>query len=599
MDIKSYEVLRSFKLLYVEDEQATREEMEMMLRPWFAELYVAQDGQRGFELFKAHRPDIVLTDIQMPKVSGLAMSGNILNLAPGQPIVVVSAYNDVEYLFRAIELGIDQYITKPINVGRMLDKLVVMATGIQAVRERKLNQVLLEQYQHLVDQSAIVCKLDLSGKITFVNDKLCEVSGFTPEQLLGLEISILRHDSEPEAHCREIFAQVKSGTQWSGIIRNRTRSGEMYVVESSLVPIRNEHGTVTEILSLDVDITEHYQDNKNLVGALERSQLSLQEQRHFLKEYKHVLESGTCICVTDPQYRIRSVNSQFEMLLGYSSVELEGKLISQISPDVSITRWLDEVRQSETDDATSHVVRFLGYDGKEYQFSVGCAAVHDMAGQVESVVLICQDVTESQRLSREILETQRELLYTMGDVVESRSEETGQHVKRVAQVSRFLAIKAGLTPEFAEMIETAAPMHDIGKVGISDAILHKPGKLTAEEFDEMKRHASIGFGILGSVDRELIGLAARIAHQHHERYDGLGYPNGLRGEEISIEARIVSIADVLDALFSVRSYKPAWDEASVLTHFRQQRGMQFDPNLVDLLLLHWDEIQALRQSGGN
>ena len=597
MDIKSYEVLRSFRLLYVEDELATREEMEMMLRPWFAELYVASDGQEGFELFREHRPDIVLTDIQMPKVSGLAMSGNILNLAPGQPIVVVSAYNDVEYLFRAIELGIDQYITKPINVGRMLDKLVVMATTMQAVRERKLNQVLLKQYQHLVDHSAIVCKLNLAGKITFVNDMLLEISGFTSVELIGREINFLRHESEPLAHCRKIFDQVKSGTQWSGIIKNRTSSGGMYVVESSLVPIRNEQGVVTEILSLDVDITEHYQDNKNLVGALERSQFSLQEQRHFLKEYKRVLESGTCICITDQQFRIRSVNSQFETLLGYSSVELEGKPITGISPESAITQWMSEAQHAEVDDATSRVFRFTGHDGDQFQLSVGCAAVHDQSGQVESIVLICQDVTESQRLSREILETQRELLYTMGDVVESRSEETGQHVRRVAQVSKFLALKTGLSPEFAEMIETAAPMHDIGKVGISDAILHKPGKLTSDEFEEMKRHASIGFRILGSVDRELISLAARIAHQHHERYDGLGYPNGLKGEEISIEARIVSIADVLDALFSVRSYKPAWDEQSVLEHFRAQRGMQFDPNLVDLLLFHWDEIQVLRKTG--
>ena len=157
MDMKALAVLKSIKLLYVEDDAATREELAMMLEPWFGELRVAVDGQEGIELFKAKRPDIVLTDIQMPRVNGLAMSRQIRCQAPDQPIVIVSAYNDVDYLFSAIERGIDQYVTKPINVERLLNKLAKMAVVILAVKERQRNQVLLEQYKHLVDRSAIVC----------------------------------------------------------------------------------------------------------------------------------------------------------------------------------------------------------------------------------------------------------------------------------------------------------------------------------------------------------------------------------------------------------------------------------------------------------
>ncbi len=220
--------------------------------------------------------------------------------------------------------------------------------------------------------------------------------------------------------------------------------------------------------------------------------------------------------------------------------------------------------------------------------------MHNVAGEVESIIMICQDITESTRLSREISDTQRELLFMLGEVVETRSLETGQHIRRVAKVARFLTIKAGLSEDAADLIEMAAPMHDIGKVGIADAILNKPGKLEPAEFEEMKKHANIGFRILGNVERPLIGVAAAIAHEHHERFDGQGYPNGIQGTDISLEARIVSIADVLDALASSRSYKKAWDDQRIQDYFLAQRGLQFDPSLVDILLNHWETVQALR-----
>jgi YesN/AraC family two-component response regulator len=158
IDVRAFEALKSVSLLYVEDDAATREELAMILEPWLGALHVASDGQAGLALFAEKCPDIVVTDIQMPKINGLVMSNKIRELVPGQPIVVVSAYNDVEYLFKAIELGIDHYVTKPVNVELLLKKLATMANAILAIREREHNQTLLSQYKMLVDQSAIVCK---------------------------------------------------------------------------------------------------------------------------------------------------------------------------------------------------------------------------------------------------------------------------------------------------------------------------------------------------------------------------------------------------------------------------------------------------------
>ena len=594
LDTQAFEILKSVSLLYVEDDAATREELAMILEPWLGELHVASDGQAGLVMFAQKRPDIVVTDIQMPKINGLVMSGKIRELVPVQPIVVVSAYNDVEYLFRAIELGIDQYVTKPVNVELLLKKLAVMANGILAVRERERNQTLLAQYKMLVDQSAIVCKFTPCGRITYVNDKLCEISGYAPEDLLGHDISELNHASEPPDNSKVTLAQLRCGKRWTGIVRKRMRTGELLVVESSLVPILDQHGAVTEVVSLDVDLTEHHRLYQNLVETLSTSNRSFVEQRHFFAEYKRALELGSCICVTDRQHRIISTNQQFEALIGYSAGELKGRPVSDIMPDVTADRCLDQVQQANNQHCASRSSRFLGSEGRELRFSVGFVGVHNVAGEVESIIMICQDITESTRLSREITDTQRELLFMLGEVVETRSLETGQHIRRVAKVARFLAIKAGLSEDAADLIEMAAPMHDIGKIGIADAILNKPGKLGPAEFEEMKKHANIGFRILGNVERPLIGVAAAIAHEHHERFDGQGYPNGIQGTDISLEARIVSIADVLDALASSRSYKKAWDDQRIQDYFLAQRGLQFDPSLVDILLNHWETVQALR-----
>ena len=217
-------------------------------------------------------------------------------------------------------------------------------------------------------------------------------------------------------------------------------------------------------------------------------------------------------------------------------------------------------------------------------------------------------LTEELQKSKDELEaTQEELIHILGDISESRSRETGDHIQRVAEISYKLAVYYGLPQAEAERIRLAAPMHDLGKVGIPDAVLNKPGRFTDEEFATMKSHAVRGEEILQKSKRELLRFAATLAGAHHERWDGTGYPRGLKGEEIPLAGRICAVADVLDALASPRCYKPAWPEDKVREEFQKQRGKQFQPELVDVLLEHWDEmfdyfrriraeVEALRQA---
>jgi len=201
---------------------------------------------------------------------------------------------------------------------------------------------------------------------------------------------------------------------------------------------------------------------------------------------------------------------------------------------------------------------------------------------------------ENMNLQEDLQETQKELVYILADAVEARSKETGAHVKRVALCSEVLARLHGLPEEEVMLIKHASPLHDIGKVAIPDAILHKPGKLDAEEWETMQKHAQFGLDILQRSSRPLMKTGAVIAISHHERWDGTGYPNRLAGEDIPIAGRITALMDVFDALGSRRSYKEVWSPDSISELILQERGKQFDPALVDLLMANLETFHALR-----
>ncbi len=220
----------------------------------------------------------------------------------------------------------------------------------------------------------------------------------------------------------------------------------------------------------------------------------------------------------------------------------------------------------------------------------------------ELVDLFCANVGvafDNLLLKNEIETTQRDIIYKLGGVVEYRSRETGNHVRRVAEYTYILARAIGLPEEEAQILRMASPMHDIGKVGIPDSILNKPARLDEAEREAMRRHAEIGHDMLAGARSRALRVAAILAYEHHEKWDGTGYPRGLKGEEIHVYGRITALADVFDALGSNRVYKRAWDLKQVLDYVREQRGRHFDPNLVDRFFEHFDEIDAIRQRYGD
>jgi response regulator RpfG family c-di-GMP phosphodiesterase len=196
-------------------------------------------------------------------------------------------------------------------------------------------------------------------------------------------------------------------------------------------------------------------------------------------------------------------------------------------------------------------------------------------------------------LSKDLIETLYKVIHIISEVTETRSLETGEHVRRVGKFSKLLASKFGYEGQFLEFFEIAAMLHDVGKIGIPDAILNKPGKLSDEEFEIMKRHTTIGYEILSTVDHPLFKLAANIALYHHENWDGTGYPKGLKGEQIPIEGRIVSIIDVYDALLSDRVYRPAGSEDDAIRYIKENCGKKFDPRVCEVFFENYEEIRNI------
>ncbi len=217
--------------------------------------------------------------------------------------------------------------------------------------------------------------------------------------------------------------------------------------------------------------------------------------------------------------------------------------------------------------------------------------------QQDNIELKIKTQLQSTRLLKEVEENQREMIYVLMEMMESTSDETGQHIKRVAECSRLLAhYSEYLTAEDETIIFHAAPMHDIGKIAIPKEILHKPDRLTQKEFQVMKTHTEKAKEFLKNSRRKLLKASSIIAYEHHEKWNGSGYPQGLKGENIHIYGRIVALADVFDALTHTRQYKTAWSIDEAVEYIKEHDGTQFDPALVKIFLDHLPEFIAIAKA---
>ncbi|MDD5053393.1 MAG: response regulator [Sulfuricurvum sp.] len=451
------------RILYVEDEPSIREHTRWLLSTIFSEIEVASDGLDGLNKYQMNKFDIVITDILMPEMNGIEMIKKIKEINFKQQIIVTSACEESNYLLELINLGIAQFLLKPIQTNHIIQNLYEVVTNIynqrkvdelnSNIKQELIHQtILLEQYKEVVDVSSIVTKTDLQGNIIYVNDLFSQKSGFDFDEIKFSGHNILRHSEMSSEFYEHLWKKILNKETWSGTIKNMKKDGGYYIADTTIKPILDEFGDTIDYISISHDVTEMYD------------------------------------------------------------------------------------------------------------------------------------------LNEEIWQTQHEMLSLLGEVGETRSQETGNHVRRVAKYAKLLGELHGLDEEDVRLLYSAAPMHDIGKIGIPDAILLKPGRLEDHEFEIMKKHSDIGHNILKNSKRPLLQAAAIIAREHHEKWDGTGYPHAIKGDEIHIYGRITALADVFDALSCERIYKRSWPMDEIIDYIKSQREKQFDPKLVDLFVENVDDF---------
>jgi len=330
--------------------------------------------------------------------------------------------------------------------------------------------------------------------------------------------------------------------------------------------------------------------------AFNLSKRLISEQK-LLKSYKNVIDKNpnSIVSKTDKNGIITYVNDTFCTVSKYKREELIGKphkiVRHEDSPKKVFADLWSTIRSGKTWDG---IVKNRSKDGTPYWVHASISPIYNDRGELIEYIAMRHNISEMIFQQEETERTQRELIYRLGESVESRSKESGNHVRRVAHYSKILALLAGLNEHEAETVFIASTMHDMGKIAIPDSILLKPGKLDKDEFEIMKTHSNIGYKLLAGSNLPILKMASIIAHEHHEHFNGNGYPLGIAGKDIAIHAKIVAIVDVFDALISDRVYKKAWDLEKVVDTIRSESGKQFDPILVELFLLNIDKFMEIK-----
>jgi PAS domain S-box-containing protein len=348
------------------------------------------------------------------------------------------------------------------------------------------------------------------------------------------------------------------------------------------------------------------------MNALRRRELENFESAHRLnleERRQTIIDMAPMpVYVKDDAFRYVFANAQADILAGQEMGQLLGKTDEAIMTPEALAHTRAVDRRILKEGKTYEAEETLGIGGVERTFQTVKFPLLDEDGRATAVCGISTDITAQNEALRlrdklavaqqqaidELRLSRQETVERLTKAIELHDLSTGKHIDRMARVASFLGAHLGLDSERVHLLQLAAPMHDVGKIATPSEILRKPGPLTPEEREEMKRHTTIGHEILSDSESELLRLAASIALTHHERYDGSGYPQGLVGEEIPLEGRITAIADVFDALLSDRHYRPALTVEETVEVVKAGRGSHFDPQIADLLLGHLDEALSVR-----
>ncbi len=586
------------KVLVIDDSATVRLVLKMILESRNYGVIEAASAKEGLSMIKENKLDMVILDLVLPDMHGTKILEKIKSSPKYMdlPVLVLSGSEPSEVMSKVYKLGASDFVKKPFVYEEVLLKVDFWVDYYRKHKELQAERKLLKEYQDTVDRSSMVSKTDTQGNITFVNDAYCEASGYTRDELIGQAQSIEQHPDMPKETYTDLWDTVQEKKPWHGVVKNRKKDGGYYYVDMVVNPIIDYEDNIVEYISIRKDVTEREEMKNKLHDELHTTADNFADALLLSKQYELAINESNILSRTSATGRIIYVNDEFCEITGYSRDEVIGQNHKKMRHPDTPKEVIEGLWKTITAGKIwKGLIKNKNKKGEAYWVDSVILPIKDNQGNIIEYMAIRHDVTELLGLHEEIENTQRELIYRMGEAAESRSKETGNHIKRVALISKLLGEKYGLDEKSCDVLFTASPMHDIGKIAVPDAILKKPGPLTDEEWVVMRKHAENGYDILKGSDRPILKAAATISLEHHEKWDGTGYPSAKKGEDIHIYGRITAIADVFDALSSDRCYKKAWELERVIELFEEEKGKHFDANLVNLLLGSIDEFSQILQ----
>ena len=570
-------------VLVVDDNAGKRLAVRAMLAP-LGHAIVEVDSGRAALLAVEHQSfAVILMDVSMPILDGYETAKLIRQRIESAttPIIFLTAYGrDETETASAYASGAVDFIFTPVLADVLRAKvaafihLFVQSRELQRSLESitALNGALREGeartravLQNVADG---IVTADEAGLIESFNRSAQRLFGYKEHEVIGQPLRLIIAPNENDA------SSDLATTEAVG----RRQDGSCFPMEISTSIVNVGERTLTIGCIRDISA-------RNEQAERER------EHGHALRrdaERDRVAFEAAPIggMITGRDGTIERVNQAMCDMTGYTADELIGMDSSRLAhPDerqhsAAVIDALLSGR-SETERFEKH---YLHSSGRTIEAQVALTTICDDHDEVTQLFGQIEDVTEARRTGRELEQAQFEMLARLAAAAEFRDDDTGTHTRRVGDLSVTIAQHLGLPDTEVELIRLAAPLHDVGKIAIPDAILGKRGKLTVDEFDEMKTHTTIGAQMLAGSAFVLLEMAEEIALTHHEKWDGSGYPAGLAGDAIPIVGRIVAVADVFDALTHSRPYKPAWSTADAIAEIMSEAGRHFDPRVLDAFL---------------
>ena len=581
--MKESNYLYDLKLLYVEDDALIQSKMAKLLKKYFKSLTVCSNGEDGLNSFKNEKFDLIISDINMPKLSGLQMLQSIRELGSDIPVIFTTARTESSSIIKAIELKVNDYILKPIDFAVLIEKIEKISFEIEAIENKRL----LEQYKTVVDENCVVIKYDLNKNISYVNDMFLNLSSYKKKDLIGKPFNQLLDESIENLAYEKMWDSLEANNVFMGKLKKKTFNNELLVLDATVLALKDFQNKTFEYMLVANDITQMELNKEALESKIVENEKSITNKAYLLNEYRKSIDESSLIIRLNKNFEVSFVNNSLLELSCKNAKELNGELFWNLLED---KENLSELKKGVLENKHFSMLLTL-FKRKKINFTF--SKILDEEENLIEYLLIGNDITKIIELYKEIEKTQADVLFSLGTVGELRSNDTANHVKRVSEFSYLLAKLSGLNSDKCKLIKEVAPMHDIGKIGIPDNILLKPGKLDDEEFEIMKTHSALGYDMFKNSERKLLKAAAIVSHEHHERWDGKGYPRGIKGNDISIMARVVSVADVFDALISKREYKEAWELHEIKSYFIEEKGKQFDPDLAQVFVENIESFENI------